>query len=1092
MKTRFNTFDIVCALSELKHLIGHRVNQIYDIDNKTYLIRLHNNEEKNVLLFESGTRIHTTTYDWPKSVSPSGFTMKLRKHLKNKRLEKIEQLGSDRIIDLQFGTGEASYHIMLELYDRGNIVLCDYDYMILNVLRPHTEGEEIRFAVREKYPLSRARSDDEQPNMSLIKQKINEAQPGVTIRTVLNPLLPFGASLIDHCLIQYGLEMYKIGGELKNDDEHQKDVQKKKKKKNRNKEGNQEYRDFNMNDDFPMLMNAINDMYTIMKNARDTPSPGYLIQKKELKPSADGNDEEYYFSNIEFQPFAYLQYKKEPIKEFPSFLQAVDEFFSSLESQRIDLKALQQERDALKKLSNVRKDHAHRLDELAKQQTQDRFKAELITRNQLLVDSAIYAMRSLLAKQLSWTEIKNLIKERQEENDPIAIKIHQLKLDINHISLFLEDPYQQFDDSDNDELEEGEEILKSMIVDVDLSLSAFSNATRYYENRRTAAKKEQKTIEASGKALKSAERKTKQALKDVKIQTTITKARKTYWFEKFYWFISSENYLIIGGRDQQQNELIVKRYMRERDIYVHAEIQGASSIVIKNPTGGDIPPKTLLEAGTMAISYSVAWDAKVVTSAYWVRSDQVSKTAPTGEYLSTGSFMIRGKKNFLPPCHLILGMSFLFKLEDSSVERHRGERKIRKFDDETSSIMTENEQLESIHEDEEIPVDSDSDSDADEKQDKEDIEKILKNVENVSLVDEKSTSESDEAAFPDTHIKIEHKTGKIDIQQDPKLERMQSTSSNQNVQDEEEATLIQAAPMKVKKLEKKMKPQKKKQQQKEPPRDEKSDKNVPKRGQKGKLKKIKEKYKDQDEEDRALVMEILKPAGSGKDSRKTKKQEEEENYKKSVARNPQPKQKTIEEIDDTPMADEVDMIDTLTGAAFDEDELLFAIPVIAPYQTLHNYKFKVKLTPGTGKRGKAAKTAVQIFLKDKSCSNREKDLIKAVKDETLARNIPGKIAIKQIHRIFCLQHHKKHVMEVNIKVLFFAIAREIVGTSQSNIKVKSKISFEDLKLYICEVFGLNTIKSNIVLAINQEYVESGDIELKNNDELAIIPPLSGG
>ena len=34
-------------------------------------------------------------------------------------------------------------------------------------------------------------------------------------------------------------------------------------------------------------------------------------------------------------------------------------------------------------------------------------------------------------------------------------------------------------------------------------------------------------------------------------------------FEKFYWFISSENYLVIGGRDQQQNELIVKRYLTD-------------------------------------------------------------------------------------------------------------------------------------------------------------------------------------------------------------------------------------------------------------------------------------------------------------------------------------------------------------------------------------------------------------------------------------------------------------------------------------------------------------------------------------------------
>ena len=41
----------------------------------------------------------------------------------------------------------------------------------------------------------------------------------------------------------------------------------------------------------------------------------------------------------------------------------------------------------------------------------------------------------------------------------------------------------------------------------------------------------------------------------------------------------------LGGRDAQQNELIVKRYMREGDIYVHADLHGASSIVIKNSTG---------------------------------------------------------------------------------------------------------------------------------------------------------------------------------------------------------------------------------------------------------------------------------------------------------------------------------------------------------------------------------------------------------------------------------------------------------------------------------------------------------------------------
>lgn len=288
--------------------------------------------------------------------------------------------------------------------------------------------------------------------------------------------------------------------------------------------------------------------------------------------------------------------------------------------------------------------------------------------------------------------------------------------------------------------------------------------------------------------------------------------------------------------------------------------------------------------------------------------------------------MIRGKKNFLPPCHLILGLSFLFKLEESSLERHKGERRVRKFEDDASSIATENEQLD--HE-EEIEIGDEGDDSDDEKV--EETVALMTIAEEVPKEESESDSEQD---FPDTHIKVEHTTGQVDVQADPKLERMLSEDNH------EEMSLIQAAPLKVKKMEKKLKAKKKQQPPPPPvkPQEKDDGKNQPKRGQKGKLKKMKEKYKDQDEDDRAMIMDILKPAGSGKDSRKTKKQEEEENYQKSAARKPQPKPKTGEEMDETPAADEVDMLDSLTGLPLDEDELLFAVPVVAPYQTLHNYK----------------------------------------------------------------------------------------------------------------------------------------------------------
>ena len=86
--------------------------QVYDVDNKTYLIKLHQPDKKVVLLIESGTRwahwdadalkeegvenyfisvrLHTTEFEWPKNPAPSGFSMKLRKHINNKRLVHIK------------------------------------------------------------------------------------------------------------------------------------------------------------------------------------------------------------------------------------------------------------------------------------------------------------------------------------------------------------------------------------------------------------------------------------------------------------------------------------------------------------------------------------------------------------------------------------------------------------------------------------------------------------------------------------------------------------------------------------------------------------------------------------------------------------------------------------------------------------------------------------------------------------------------------------------------------------------------------------------------------------------------------------------
>jgi predicted ribosome quality control (RQC) complex YloA/Tae2 family protein len=132
------------------------VANIYDVSGRLYLIKLSKANRKEHLLIESGIRIHTTNYVKNQKDLPSGFSMKLRKHLRTKKLSSIEQLGVDRVIDLTFGKGEACYHILVELYASGNVILTDHEYTILSLLRSHKFEDDANISVKSKYPFSHA------------------------------------------------------------------------------------------------------------------------------------------------------------------------------------------------------------------------------------------------------------------------------------------------------------------------------------------------------------------------------------------------------------------------------------------------------------------------------------------------------------------------------------------------------------------------------------------------------------------------------------------------------------------------------------------------------------------------------------------------------------------------------------------------------------------------------------------------------------------------------------------------------------------------------------------------------------------------
>jgi len=139
-----------------------------------------------------------------------------------------------------------------------------------------------------------------------------------------------------------------------------------------------------------------------------------------------------------------------------------------------------------------------------------------------------------------------------------------------------------------------------------------------------------------------------------------SKARhKVHWFEKFRWFVTSEGVLVIGGRDAATNDLIVRRYLGDRDLYIHADVHGAASVIVKHPPEGaqEPGPASLAQAGQWAVSYSKAWRAGHASAdAFWVTPDQVSKSPASGEFVARGAWVIHGTKHWLKDCHLELGL----------------------------------------------------------------------------------------------------------------------------------------------------------------------------------------------------------------------------------------------------------------------------------------------------------------------------------------------------------------------------------------------------------------------------------------------------
>ncbi len=180
-----------------------------------------------------------------------------------------------------------------------------------------------------------------------------------------------------------------------------------------------------------------------------------------------------------------------------------------------------------------------------------------------------------------------------------------------------------------------------MEVEIDFTRSAQQNADEHYKaSKKLAAKKEgaERTVKDLEKKLADAEKKQQREVLKERQKFVVRKEKQ--WYEKFHWFFTSTGMLAVGGRDAQQNDMINSKYFSDNDLFFHAEIFGASAVVLKDGLGADRDTKE--EAAQFAACYSSAWESGMkVVDVYAMRRDQISKL--TGK---AGSFLLSGEREW--------------------------------------------------------------------------------------------------------------------------------------------------------------------------------------------------------------------------------------------------------------------------------------------------------------------------------------------------------------------------------------------------------------------------------------------------------------
>jgi predicted ribosome quality control (RQC) complex YloA/Tae2 family protein len=526
--------DVKAVVAELCGTLPLWVDKIYQFDPRTLGIRLNGQQHaKYLLIIEAGRRAHRVSEFPEPPKNPPHFAMFLRKHISGGKVLGIRQHGLERILVFDIGKHDLTYHLIIELYDEGNVVLADGQYSIIQPLRHH------RFKDRDvvpgvPYTLSgNDPTGSEDSFCAFLKTDDRDLVRALAIGCML------GGMYAEYICRKAGIDK------------------------------NLPARDA----DPAPLYAAIQALFDRVCGEHAPVISAKSCEPVDLGEGAAG-------------------------QQFPGFNQALDAFYPTTKA---EIRQTRKEKIPKDELIRRHQEAAVKKFE-ARVAKAERIVATIYENYQLIAD--VIATLKKESTTRSWQEIAAILKANPTG---IAQKITAVHPDKAAVELDLSDTVLIYAD-------EGVE----------------QNAGRYYDEIKKFRRKKEGALAAMKKPL----------IRRRAVKREIVPQKKQ-WYHRFRWFVTCDGVIVLGGRDAGQNEELVKKYMAGGDLFVHADVHGASVVIVKGKTG------RMDEVAQFAASYSGAWKSGHFSAdVYSVLPPQVSKTPETGEYVSRGSFIVRGERTW--------------------------------------------------------------------------------------------------------------------------------------------------------------------------------------------------------------------------------------------------------------------------------------------------------------------------------------------------------------------------------------------------------------------------------------------------------------